>query len=325
MSDTQQHYERVVLRNQQQEVIQKALDLSRLEQRRLDHNNNNNNNKKRGGSSSSLRRQTTQQAAAAVDDKTTTTKYDLEESTETSNNNNNSESSSSSQQQQPPEDDWPFLGLWFSMMVLSYYRIRVEPHLRRHRRQESSSPGSRLNASEQQEAVVRTLRRINQERQASGQESISLESYQAFQHVLMTGRSIWRVLAQRPEEPQRRRRPVGATQEQLEACPIRTLEERRRRPDNDNDGNGGECVEEEDGECTICLGSYESKQRIRTLPCRYAFHVDCIDRWMQQSVLCPICKASLAPEEEEEETNSNDENVVWANIPGRMNSNNFII
>ena len=85
--------------------------------------------------------------------------------------------------------------------------------------------------------MVRSLRRINQERISRGQETISLESYQAFQHLLMTDRSIWRVLATTRPQQQQSQRPAGATSEELSRCPIHTI------PDNyggglNNNGNG---------------------------------------------------------------------------------------
>ena len=215
----------------------------------------------------------------------------------TSSNNNNDEdgqqendSSKKSKQRNSDDDIPPLFGVWASfMLMMSYYRIRMEPRLRRLQQQQQQRflrerrRGTQqlgLSPSEQQEAVRRTLRRINQERIANGQETISEESYQAFQHLLMTDRSIWRVLATPPQEQNRQhQRPPGATQAELQQCPTYTI------PSQSQGGHG---------DCIICLTSYQANDTVRQLPCGHAFHIQCIDQWLQQSVLCPICKTSLA-------------------------------
>jgi hypothetical protein len=49
--------------------------------------------------------------------------------------------------------------------------------------------------------------------------------------------------------------------------------------------------------CAICLDDFEpQKTQIRILPCRHAFHPDCIDSFLlQSSCLCPLCKQSVLP------------------------------
>eukprot|EP01031_Cornospumella_fuschlensis_P033411 gene33411-40418_t len=42
--------------------------------------------------------------------------------------------------------------------------------------------------------------------------------------------------------------------------------------------------------CSICLCSYERGDEVKTLPCLHNYHVHCIDRWLQQSTACPVCK-----------------------------------
>ncbi|KAG0249810.1 hypothetical protein BG011_008922 [Mortierella polycephala] len=48
-----------------------------------------------------------------------------------------------------------------------------------------------------------------------------------------------------------------------------------------------------DENCTICLQTFEQSDRLRPLPCRHAFHVACIDEWLQQSAQCPICRQEV--------------------------------
>ncbi|KAI9591349.1 hypothetical protein BDF19DRAFT_272680 [Syncephalis fuscata] len=43
--------------------------------------------------------------------------------------------------------------------------------------------------------------------------------------------------------------------------------------------------------CPVCLEDFVDDERLRLLPCRHRFHVDCVDRWLvTQRRLCPVCK-----------------------------------
>ncbi|KAG0054415.1 hypothetical protein BGZ83_011315 [Gryganskiella cystojenkinii] len=46
--------------------------------------------------------------------------------------------------------------------------------------------------------------------------------------------------------------------------------------------------------CTICLDAYEVLDRLRPLPCKHAFHVDCIDTWLRNNAQCPICRQEVS-------------------------------
>ncbi|XP_062092338.1 RING-H2 finger protein ATL74-like [Humulus lupulus] len=49
-----------------------------------------------------------------------------------------------------------------------------------------------------------------------------------------------------------------------------------------------------DTDCTICLGEFETGDKVRVLPkCCHGFHVRCIDPWLVSHSSCPTCRRSL--------------------------------
>lgn len=53
-------------------------------------------------------------------------------------------------------------------------------------------------------------------------------------------------------------------------------------------------------ECAICLGQFQEDEIGRTLPtCGHSFHLECIDMWLYSHSTCPLCRAILAPDEDD--------------------------
>ncbi|XP_031484443.1 RING-H2 finger protein ATL52-like [Nymphaea colorata] len=47
-------------------------------------------------------------------------------------------------------------------------------------------------------------------------------------------------------------------------------------------------------DCSVCLGEFQEGESLRLLPkCCHAFHLSCIDRWLQAHSSCPLCRASV--------------------------------
>jgi hypothetical protein len=48
-------------------------------------------------------------------------------------------------------------------------------------------------------------------------------------------------------------------------------------------------------ECAVCLADFRDGERLRVLPpCLHAFHIDCIDAWLQSAATCPLCRAAVS-------------------------------
>ncbi|CAH2077639.1 unnamed protein product [Thlaspi arvense] len=53
-------------------------------------------------------------------------------------------------------------------------------------------------------------------------------------------------------------------------------------------------------ECSVCLSKFESVEILRLLPkCRHAFHIGCIDQWLEQHATCPLCRDRVSAAEDE--------------------------
>ncbi|KVH93883.1 E3 ubiquitin-protein ligase ATL42-like [Cynara cardunculus var. scolymus] len=51
-------------------------------------------------------------------------------------------------------------------------------------------------------------------------------------------------------------------------------------------------------ECSICLSKFEDIEILRLLPkCKHAFHIDCVDRWLEKHSGCPLCRCKVSEED----------------------------
>ncbi|CAH8262815.1 unnamed protein product [Arabidopsis lyrata] len=52
-------------------------------------------------------------------------------------------------------------------------------------------------------------------------------------------------------------------------------------------------------ECSVCLSKFEDVEILRLLPkCRHAFHIGCIDQWLEQHATCPLCRNRVNVEDD---------------------------
>lgn len=56
---------------------------------------------------------------------------------------------------------------------------------------------------------------------------------------------------------------------------------------------------EKDGlECAVCLNRFDPVEVLRLLPkCKHAFHVECVDTWLDAHSTCPLCRCRVDPED----------------------------
>ncbi|KAI4380709.1 hypothetical protein MLD38_006870 [Melastoma candidum] len=67
-------------------------------------------------------------------------------------------------------------------------------------------------------------------------------------------------------------------------------------------------------ECSVCLSRFEDVEILRLLPqCKHAFHVGCIDRWLEGHATCPLCRQRLDPEDPRIFTYSNSMRFLLRN------------
>lgn len=51
-------------------------------------------------------------------------------------------------------------------------------------------------------------------------------------------------------------------------------------------------------ECAVCLSKFEDIEILRLLPkCKHAFHINCIDHWLEKHSSCPLCRHKVNPED----------------------------
>ncbi|EOY30701.1 RING/U-box superfamily protein, putative [Theobroma cacao] len=75
-------------------------------------------------------------------------------------------------------------------------------------------------------------------------------------------------------------------------------------------------------ECAVCLSKFEDIEILRLLPkCKHAFHIGCIDRWLERHSSCPLCRQKINTEDPTIFTYSNSMRFLWNQSELREDSN----
>lgn len=48
-------------------------------------------------------------------------------------------------------------------------------------------------------------------------------------------------------------------------------------------------------DCYICLEAIKKAKKVMVTPCHHAFHKDCLERWMEVQMKCPVDRSELPP------------------------------
>ncbi|KAL4022172.1 hypothetical protein IC575_015897 [Cucumis melo] len=56
-----------------------------------------------------------------------------------------------------------------------------------------------------------------------------------------------------------------------------------------------------DVQCAICKEDFAVDEKIQELPCKHAFHQDCLKPWLESNNSCPICRYELPTDDQEYE------------------------
>ncbi|KAK4369899.1 hypothetical protein RND71_009374 [Anisodus tanguticus] len=77
-------------------------------------------------------------------------------------------------------------------------------------------------------------------------------------------------------------------------------------------------------ECAVCLNKFEPSEILRLLPkCKHAFHVECVDTWLDAHSTCPLCRYKVDPEDIlliSHENNNNNNNNNGPQLDRKSNS-----
>ena len=46
----------------------------------------------------------------------------------------------------------------------------------------------------------------------------------------------------------------------------------------------------------ICIELFKKNECLTSLPCKHLYHKDCIKKWLDMNISCPICKVEINEE-----------------------------
>ncbi|KAM7267948.1 hypothetical protein ACFE04_010114 [Oxalis oulophora] len=115
-------------------------------------------------------------------------------------------------------------------------------------------------------------------------------------HICFVGRALRRYESSDDDHERNRVGPVlglaraprlrpGMSKEDLEKLPSYDYMSKRREM----------IISSGPVDCAVCLENFKAGEKCRLLPiCRHSFHSDCIETWLLENPICPICRTSTA-------------------------------
>ncbi|KAI3443741.1 hypothetical protein Pfo_000406 [Paulownia fortunei] len=75
-------------------------------------------------------------------------------------------------------------------------------------------------------------------------------------------------------------------------------------------------------ECSVCLAKFEDVEILRLLPkCKHAFHINCIDQWLEKHSTCPLCRRKVSADDLSQLPYSSSLRFLWNQSELREESN----
>ncbi|KAF3783356.1 E3 ubiquitin-protein ligase [Nymphaea thermarum] len=56
-------------------------------------------------------------------------------------------------------------------------------------------------------------------------------------------------------------------------------------------------VEDEEARCAVCLEGFGVDGEARETPCSHRYHNNCIIKWLEKHITCPVCRFQMPVEE----------------------------
>lgn len=85
-------------------------------------------------------------------------------------------------------------------------------------------------------------------------------------------------------------KPRGLTREVIDRLPSYRFNAELRKPASADgvadSSNRAASSPDMQTSCVVCLCDFQSRQLLRSLPCRHEFHARCIDKWLKVSFSC---------------------------------------
>ncbi|CAN0907174.1 Putative RING-H2 finger protein ATL12 [Linum grandiflorum] len=76
-------------------------------------------------------------------------------------------------------------------------------------------------------------------------------------------------------------------------------------------------------ECAVCLSKFNDSDILRLLPsCKHAFHMECIDQWLNSHSSCPLCRHKYDPSDPNNFTYSNS--LRYLTSPSNLSRDVFV-
>ncbi|KAK4509099.1 Transketolase [Mucor velutinosus] len=81
-------------------------------------------------------------------------------------------------------------------------------------------------------------------------------------------------------------------------APEQVIESLQKRPLTDKEKS-------QEADCAVCKDQFESQEQVIELPCEHIFHDECIKPWLKLNSTCPVCRHSVLPDQQEQDSTNN--------------------